>query len=374
MSVDNGSQEQQQTGAVASGVNDDQEALQTETPEIIRIKKKKRKPSKLKKAAWITFVTLTVLLGIGVGASALFLNSLNHSMSYGPKDTKLKDSLVVPQKQDPYYALLLGSDARHEGASSRSDVIILVRVDAPKGTVTMVGIPRDTKVEIKGHGTQKINAAYAFGGASGAVDAVSKFAGVDISHCAEIHFKELEQLVDMLDGVWVNVPISNNQTGRTNTGVTLSAGNHLLNGKQALAFSRERYGYLRGDYQRNDNQRILLEAIVKKVLAAPPMALPGLAQKMATCVSTDYSLKDLINLANEFRGGSGLKVYSCMAPSHSKTINGASYAITQRAEWTEMMRRVDAGGDPNAGVAPKTDAGSNAGAGSSNAGAAPKTM
>ena len=135
-----------------------------------------------------------------------------------------------------------------------------------------VSIPRDTMVELPGHGRQKINAAYAFDGAAGAVDAVSKFAGVPITHYAEIHFQELETLVDTLGGVWVNVPVTNDETGSSNTGKRIEAGEQLLNGEQALAFARERYGYTRGDFQRADNQRILAQAIVKKVLDVSPVS------------------------------------------------------------------------------------------------------
>ena len=96
---------------------------------------------------------------------------------------------------------------RAEGdGASRADVTMLCRIDPDIATVDLVSIPRDTMVEIDGYGTQKINAAYSFGGAAGAVETVSQFAGVDISHYAEVHFEELESVVDELGGIWVNVP------------------------------------------------------------------------------------------------------------------------------------------------------------------------
>ena len=156
----------------------------------------------------ILVVLLVLCAGIGI-ALALYINSLNQSMSLDDGEKQeLQESLTQTSGDEPYYALLLGSDARATDTTSRSDTIILTRVDPSKGRVTLVSIPRDTKVEIPGHGTQKINAAYAFGGASGAVDAVSEFAGVKISHYAEIHFDELEKVVDDLGGIWVNVPVS----------------------------------------------------------------------------------------------------------------------------------------------------------------------
>ncbi|MBM6893272.1 LCP family protein, partial [Enorma massiliensis] len=100
----------------------------------------------------------------------------------------------------PFYVLILGSDARESDSGSRSDVIMLARVDPGAGSVSLVSIPRDTMVTINGS-TQKINAAYAHGGSAMAVRAVSEFAGVPISHFVSVHFEELEEIVDMLGGV-----------------------------------------------------------------------------------------------------------------------------------------------------------------------------
>lgn len=202
-------------------------------------------------------------------------------------------------------------------------------------------------VDLPGYGRSKINAAYAYGGASGAVEAVKKFAGVPISHYAEIHFQELEQLVDALGGVWVDVPVSNDQTGSSNTGMELEAGEQLLTGKQALAFARERYGYERGDFQRADNQKILLQAIIKKVLSLSPIDLPGTIQQLASCVTTDYSVTDIIALAQKFQGAGSIAFYSATVPSSTMTLDSVSYVVTDQAAWTDMMQRVNAGADPN---------------------------
>ncbi|CDD78428.1 cell envelope-related function transcriptional attenuator common domain protein [Cryptobacterium sp. CAG:338] len=87
---------------------------------------------------------------------------------------------------------------------------ILARVDPKEKEVTLISIPRDTQVDIPGHGTQKINAAYAFGGASLAVDTVSELAGVPISHYAEIDFDGFKAVVDALGGIEVDVPMEIN--------------------------------------------------------------------------------------------------------------------------------------------------------------------
>lgn len=295
---------------------------------------------------------LVAIFAIVSGAFALYLHSLDSAMGF--KSQEDKDSMraamlktnPVEDKSQAFYMLVLGSDARVNDATSRSDVMILLCVDPTKGKITMVSIPRDTKVEIEGHGTQKINAAYAFGGAAGAVTAVSQFAGVPISHYAEVHFDELEQLVDDLGGVWVDVPVSNNQTGASNTGQKLNSGYQLLNGSQALAFARERYGYTRGDFQRADNQKLVAQAIVKQVLDQQPTELPGTIQELAGCVTTDLSVSDIASLAQQFQS-TGVTFYSATVPSTTQTIDGVSYTITVQDKWDEMMGLVNQGKDPS---------------------------
>lgn len=315
-----------------------------------------KKKSKAKTVLLVILaVVLVALIGVGV-AVALYLNSINGAISN--KDEleaqQVKEALQAPKEssnaneKDAFYMLVLGSDARDVTQASRSDVIILTRVVPSEKKVTMVSIPRDTKVEIPGHGTQKINAAYAFDGASGAIDAVSNFAGVPITHYAEIHFKEMEELVDKLGGVWVDIPYANDQTGYyTSTSPHIEAGNQLLSGAEALAFARERYGYARGDFQRADNQRLVATAIMKQVLSKPAPELPGIVQDLASTVTTDLSATDLIGLARQFQG-EGLTVYSALAPSSTATIDGVSYAISDEAGWQAMMEKIDKGENPSA--------------------------
>ena len=167
----------------------------------------------------------------------------------------------------------------------------------------------------------------------------------------------------MLGGVWVDVPVTNDETGSSNSGMRIEAGEQLLNGEQALAFARERYGYIRGDFQRADNQRILAEAIVKKVLDSSPIDLPGTVQQLASCVSTDYGLTDIIDLAQQFQSTS-VTFYSALAPSSTTTLDGRELRRGRPSSWAAMMERVDAGEDPNADGADATVSGEASAAGS----------
>ena len=313
---------------------------------LIKVRKKRHKGAKI--ALIIVGIVVALVVAAGV-ALALWVNSLNSSMSLNEEDRQaLSQVLEQPtQTQDgkessAFYMLILGSDAREGDTQSRSDVTMLARIDPDTATVDLISIPRDTMVTIEGQGTQKINAAYAFGGAAGAVECVSEFAGVPISHYAEVHFDELEDVVDTLGGIWVDVPESFTTAG----GVTINAGEQKLNGEQALTFARERYNVAGGDFGRAQAQRIIVQAIITQVLASSPAELPNVIGQLAESVSTDYSVTDMVALAQQFMG-KDVTIYSAACPSYTLSQDGISYVGTMFDEWRAMMQRVDAGLDPN---------------------------
>ncbi|MBM6774912.1 LCP family protein [Olsenella profusa] len=261
----------------------------------------------------------------------------------------LEEALVKPEESEPvadssaFYALVIGSDAREGDTASRSDVIILARVDPANATVTLVSIPRDTMITSSGS-VEKINAAYNYGPAS-AVRAVSEFAGVDIAHYVEVDFEGLESVVDALGGVTVDIP---EDIPAGNGGASFSAGEQTLTGAEALAYARERYSVSGGDFSRAQAQRQILSAIVQKVLAASPTDMPRLISQLAQSISTDLSVPDIISYALELQGsGHGLSIYSCITPSYTLSQDGVSYVATMYEEWRQMMQLVDAGLDPN---------------------------
>lgn len=314
----------------------------SEGEQLRRVKKKKHKA--LRYAA-IGCGSLLALVLVFVAIFAIWFGMLGSSMSIkdeGERKELEQELTPVSSTEDPFYVLILGSDARESDEGSRSDVTMLARVDPDAGTVSLVSIPRDTMVTING-ATEKINAAYAFGGSAMAVRTVSEFAGVPISHYVSIHFEELEEIVDMLGGVWVDIP-ENISAG--NGGMAFTAGSQLLNGEQALAYARERYNVSGGDFGRAQAQRQIVEAIMRQVLASSPVELPGLIGQLANCITTDLSVTDIVGYAQEFLG-KDLTVYSAICPSYTLNQDGVSYVGTMFDEWRRMMQLTDAGLDPN---------------------------
>ncbi len=300
-------------------------------------------------------IAVVAVLAIGVGAVAKFYYDINHKLTanVSPElSAELSDSQTI---SDPFYMLLLGVDKSADRADAwgdsdsnfRSDTIILARIDPKNLKVTLVSIARDTMVDLGDYGEQKINAAYAYGGPSFVVQTVEDYAGINIDHYAEVDFEALVNIVDGIGGVEVDVPTD---VVDPLANADIKAGYQTLNGEQALALCRSRHAYDEygaGDFYRAANQRAVIAAIIKKVVASDPLTMANTISNLADGVTTDLDASTIISLALQMKDiDVDNNVYSGMNPTTSKTIDGVSYQITDEAAWKEMMARVDAGETP----------------------------
>ncbi|MGI6216139.1 MAG: LCP family protein [Coriobacteriales bacterium] len=305
------------------------------------MRKKKRRKKRIITA--VVVVALAIVVG-GAAAAFGYLGYLNNQLGSGIDDMNALDQALVTDKSDsdPFYILLLGTDGREGEDSYRSDTIILGRVDLQAKQVVLISIPRDTRVYIEGYGYNKINAAYAYGGAAAEVNAVEEFAGVQISHYAQIDFSGFSDLVDALGGVEVDVPIDINDP---DAGGSVSKGLQTLDGEHALIFCRSRDTAI-GDYQRQVNQRIFLEALASKILSSDASTMVSAINAIADAVSTDMDVNEIYSIANSMKGMTSDNIYSYTVPSATETIDGVSYVVADETEWKAMMETIDSGGLP----------------------------
>ncbi len=310
--------------------------------------KKKRGLSRGKKIAiGVVCVLLVALVGVGV-AGAWFLGNVDKALQGNLTDEQRNAVAQVTQPNanfdKPFYMLLIGSDARADDASmgQRSDTNILVYVDPVENIVSMISIPRDTMIEIDGK-TEKFNAAYAYNGPASAITEANELCDVKISHYAEVNFENLIDLIDAVGGVEVDVPERINDPDAGD--IVIEEGPQTLDGEAALVFARSR-AYADGDFTRASNQRLLVEALINKVLSLSPTELPNVVQKAAECVTTDFSSTEIIDLAMRFQDGN-ITMYSSMVPSTTAMVGGVSYVLTYQTQLEEMMAVVEAGGDPS---------------------------
>ncbi len=171
--------------------------------------------------------------------------------------------------------LIVGSDSREGWANdgtvgARTDTIMLLHRPVT-GPVALISIPRDSYVEIPGHGKNKINAAFAFGGPSLLVQTVEDLTGLTIDHYLEVGFLGVSDVVDALGGVElcydadVDDPLST---------LVWSAGCHEADGRTALAFARMRYSDPLGDIGRTQRQQQLVSAVADEALRPSTLLNP----------------------------------------------------------------------------------------------------
>lgn len=223
----------------------------------------------------------------------------------------------------PINVLVMGVDLEpnaqgydHESLNGRTDTILLARLNPDQDSITVLTIPRDTRVEIPGYGMQKINAANAFGGAPLATQVVSHTLNyVPVDRYVRISTEAFRELVDLIGGVEVNVPVRMKYTDNTQKlFIDLQPGLQTLNGEQAEGFVRFRYDGL-GDIGRAQRQQILLKALQKKISNPLMLAkLPQLYQVMQKYVDTDLSFGEMMAILQFSLGASSKNISMLLMP------------------------------------------------------------
>jgi LCP family protein required for cell wall assembly len=187
---------------------------------------------------------------------------------------KAADRLDTPLPGKPAIALLLGYDHRKSdgaNAPSRSDTVMLVRVDPEKEAISLLSFPRDLQVPIicPGHTylPDRINAAYSLGGPKCTVETVKSLTGLPINYLVTVNFRGFTQVVDKLGGVWLDVDrryFHENAGGYDQyAAINLQPGYQKVNGGQALSFVR--YRHTDNDLIRNARQQLFLRAIKDRI-------------------------------------------------------------------------------------------------------------
>ena len=314
-----------------------------------------KKKSKRKKVLIGVLIAVLVLIGAGVAFGAVYMNKIAGNMALS--DSAKSDlagvlSTTENPYEEPFYVLLVGSD-NWESYGERSDALVLIRVDKNDHQITMVSVPRDTPYVLDGHKV-KINQAFAEDGASGAVKAVEDLTGVNISYYAEIQFAGLQDYVDSIGGVTVDVPYTIDYQVYTKDQaiIHIEKGTQVLDGEEAVALARMRTAYSDEEGQdavRQSNVRALAMAMMNSIIKAPVNEIPGLVDKLSTCVQTSMDMNTMVSLATDFAGAKdSVKLYTCTGPYKGDidAETGLWLCYDDPAGWKQLMDVVKEGGNP----------------------------
>lgn len=251
---------------------------------------------RLRSRARFAFAVVLVITFMTVGGllAAWFLSDLDFSAITNDspgKPSAFKGRINV---------LALGVDARKGENTGRADTMMLISVNTEKNLVSILSIPRDTRVRVPGHGWEKINSTTLFGGPALAMKTVSDLVGVRVDKYIMTDYDGFIDMVDSLGGVTVEVKERmyhhDPQEGGKYT-IDLKPGVQRLDGDKALQFVRFR-DYALGDISRAEQQQIFLSALVKEALQPSIMVkIPSLVSSVSKAVQTNLSIGEMKRLA-----------------------------------------------------------------------------
>lgn len=260
---------------------------------------------------------------------------------------RVQGSGSVDAASDVVWILALGSDARpgEQVLGSRADAIQLVGLNIRTGAATVIGIPRDSYVDVPGYGRNKINSAMLYGGPQLMARAVADMVGLTPDYVFTTSFLGLQAMVKALGGVTVYSPFS-----WSIPVATVRRGNNTLNGAEALAFARMRHELPGGDFDRSRDQGLLLLGGLRRVreLTAEPGTLERLVASFLANTDIDLPAAELYRLARAVLQVQPARVSRCVLPGRAGTAGAASVvfpdigkarALTRRASGDATLRR-----------------------------------
>jgi len=307
------------------------------------VKKKRRKFSSLPRYARVLIITFSVIIFIaaaGAAAFFIYINSLNTTIN--SINTAEVENILAPieSPEEPVTVLLLGRDSRDtESERGRADTIMLLYLNPENASGSLLSIPRDTLVDIPGHGQDKINAAYAYGGEELMIKTVQDFIEAEINHYVTIDFQGFVDLIDALGGVDITIdrPLVDEKSG-----ANLSPGEHHLTGEQALAYTRSRSTEL-GDIGRIQRQQNLFRQLVEQKLNMQYVSsVPHYFNILIDNTRTDLDVLTILRYSKAALSFTTESFETSIIPTHSDWIkdNTVSVQMPDQEEARAMWQRI----------------------------------
>jgi len=279
--------------------------------------------------------------GAGAGGIFLYINSVNRTIN-SITTSKVENILTpIEAPREPITILVLGRDSRDaENDYGRADTIMLFYLDPEEGTGSLLSIPRDTLVEIPGHGADKINAAYAYGGEELMIKTVSSFLDAEINHYVTLDFEGFVQLIDALGGVDITIdrPLVDPKSG-----ANFSAGSHHLTGEQALSYTRSRATEL-GDIGRiQRQQKLFRELLIQKLNVRYLSSVPYYFNILVENTKTDLDILTILKYSKAALSFNSENFETAIIPSHSDWIENGTISVQipdieeARAMWERII-------------------------------------
>ncbi|MEH7751545.1 LCP family protein [Bacillus toyonensis] len=290
-----------------------------------RIKKKRRR----KLFYFFIFAFLFGSVGVYILNSYTSLMGMYSGFSREKSDLRTKDVEITKQ---PFTILIMGiEDYATDGQNGRTDSLMFATVNPKTQRISLMSIPRDSRVPIVGKDKEdKINAAHAYGGEQMAIKTVEGFLKVPVDHYIKIDFQGFKGIVNAVGGVTVDVPFDFWERSDVDyyKKIQFKQGQQNLNGEEALAYVRMRKQDPNGDYGRAARQRQLLAAVAQKLNSASTVfKIKDLTAVVGKYIKTDIPISDGLALYNKLSGFDPSTIQTLKLEGEDKKIGGIYYFL-----------------------------------------------
>lgn len=276
---------------------------------------------------------LLIVIILPISALYLLIKDSNKKQRIAMEQTKSEKI----ENQKVINIALFGLDRRDKEEKARADSIMIANIDLENKTVNLVSILRDTLVDIDGHGKEKLNHSYAYGGAKLALDTLNSNFDLNLKNYVSVDFFSLAKLIDLVGGVDIDLKdyeanqinknldeINNIEKLPHGTDYIDEMGTKNLNGRQAVAYCRIRKEG-NGDYERTQRQRTVLKSIINKYENLDSDKKFEVNMEMMSQVSTNIPVNDIKYIQEKIQNEKNYKINQYMIPVEgsfeTKTIN-----------------------------------------------------
>lgn len=286
----------------------------------------------LRRVVW-GLLSLAAIVGAALAGAMLGYNQ------YARKPVTIQELVTPAYKGMPrIHILALGVDQE----SGNTDTIIVATVDFEKKAVYALSIPRDTRADIPGHRTFKINAAYAWGGLETAKQAVENLLGIPIDRVVLVRLEGFKRIVDLLGGVEIDIEKDMHYVDRKQKlYIHLKKGYRLLDGEKAMQYVRFRHDPL-GDLGRIQRQQKFLKALATRMFQWQEIdKLPELTRQIMEQIETDMTTREVLHLARFGKDLPPERIFMGVLPGQPQNMNGLSYYIPDETRVTHALDELE---------------------------------
>lgn len=290
--------------------------------------------AKKKKRVW-PYVVVALCFIMAALAGAIFASS---SLVEDKKTAAPAEEGLLTAK-DKATIMIMGVDEREDDVG-RSDTLMIASIDPKRNKAALLSVPRDTRVKIKGHGFDKINAAYAYGKERLAQDTVENLLGLNIDHYIIINTKSFKRIIDAIGGIDIEVEkrMHYEDPWDDDGGLVIDfrPGKQHMDGAKAITYVR--YRDEEGDIGRIRRQQAFMKACVDKIVSPSIIPrLPMVIKEIAEAVNTDLTFRQMLEFVGTLKEAKSNGLRAEMVPGRPLYIDGISYWI---ADLTKLRTTV----------------------------------